>query len=353
MAINTSIKANFITYLQNLETKVYYSGPYLMVDFVSFSIVVNGETIKNPVFLTETSADEIVVIDASWQAADGNASSAALKFYFQPASLIATGKYAAGTAALPSANNFTGMYATQSNDVSAWNAKYNTYVGTSLDQQDDTLTVSSPTITYKSKNINNYVYLVLTSTLSDGTTTQTSQVSWFETGGNDQNAIISFSVADPYLIFIGQKWNGSTQPIDYNFMGTTADQPPTNWMTDAIIATEEAAKDVADTTVDIYNDAVQAAKDAADATKDAADDALKATTDTGKDAADEGIKATEDAAKDAADGAKDAADEAEKAAKDAADAAKDATDSAKNSADNAAKDAADATKNAIDGIFKI
>ncbi|PLK44475.1 DUF1542 domain-containing protein [Emticicia sp. TH156] len=359
MAINTSIKANFITYLQNLETEVYYGGPYLMVDFAAYSVDVNGEAIKNPVFTTVLSYDTIVQISVSWQAADGNASSAALQFYFQPDSLISTGKYMAGTDALTPEDNFTGLAAEQSADLTAWNGKYNTYVGTDY-KEDDTLTISSPSITYKSKAINNYVYLVQTTTLEDGTVTQNCQVSWFESGGNDQNAIIGFSISEGYLIFIGDKWNGSTQPTEYNFMGTTAPTPPSNWMTDAIIATEEAAKDVADTAVDIYNDAMNAAKDATDASKDAADEAIKATTDTAKDATDdakdvtdEAVKATEDAAKDATDGAKDAADEAEKAAKDAADAAKDATDDAKNSADNAAKDAADASKNAIDSIFKI
>ena len=350
MAINTAIKANFITYLQNLETEVYYGGPYLMVDFASYSVVVNGQTINNPVFTTVLSFDTIVQISASWQAADGNPSSAVLQFYFQPDSLIATGKYTAGAGALPAADNFTGMYAEQSTDLTAWNGKYSTYVGTDY-KEDDTLTVSSPSITYKSKTINNYVYLVQTSTLEDGTVSQTCQVSWFESGGNDQNAIIGFSVSEGYAIFIGQKWNGSTQATDYNFMGTTAPEPPSNWMTDAIIGAEEAAKDVSDTAVDVYNDAMNAAKEATDASKDAADEAIKATTDTAKDATDDAKDVTDETLKATEDATKDAADEAEKAAKDAADAAKDATDDAKNTTDNAAKSAADSSKNAIDSIF--
>lgn len=241
MAINSAIQANFITYLQNLDTQEYYGGPNLVIDFTTYGVVVNGETIKNPVFITIVSTDDIVQISTSWLASDGNPSSAAIDFYFQPSSLIGTGKYTAGSGALPSSNNFTGMYAEQSTDLTAWNGNYSTYVGTDY-KEDDTLTISSPSITYKSKTINNYVYLVQTSTQKDGTVTQTCQVSWFESGGNDQNAIIGFSVSDGYALFIGQKWNGSTQATDYNFMGTTAPEPPSNWMTDAIIGAERPPK---------------------------------------------------------------------------------------------------------------
>lgn len=368
MAINTSISANFITYLENVETNAYYGGPYLYVDFANNSVIVNGETIKNPVFTIVLSYDTIVEISTSWLASSGNTSSANILFYIQAEdNITGTGTYVVGSDVLPDDNNFTALFAVASSDLSAWNGNYNTYVpsGSDYKPEDEVLVVNSPSITYKSKAINNYVYLIQTSKQEDGTVTQTCQVSWFASGGNDQNAIIGFSISGEYFTFFGEKWTGDVQPVDYNFMGTTQPNPPSNWMVDTLLALEGAEKSAEDTAEDAIQAAEDAAKDVADGSKDvvdeskdAADAALKATedaakdaTDDAKDAADATIKATEDAAKDAA-------DEAEKAAKDAADAAKDAADQAKNASDAAAKsaadeakDAADAAKHAIDSIF--
>lgn len=339
MSINTSISANFITYIKNLDTNTYYGGPYLLVDFANSSVIVNDETIKNPTFKTLMSYDTIVEISVAWLASSGNTSSANILFYIQPENNITgTGTYATGTDTLPATDNFTALYATVSTDLSAWNGSYSTYIpsGSEYKADGNTLSVSSPTITYSSKTINKYVYLVQTTKHEDGTTSQICQVSWFTSGGNDQNAIIGFSPSGEYFIFMGVKWNGEIQPTDYNFMGTTQPNPPSNWMVDTIVFFEGAAKSAEDAALDAYHGAEDVAKDATDGAKDAVD----AT----KDVEDDAVKATED-------GAKDAEDAAEKAAKDAEDAAekaeKEAADGAKDVADDAAKDA----KKAIDSIF--
>jgi len=334
MSINTSIRANFITYVKNGNSTSY--GPNLLVDFASQSIIVNGETIKEPIFTTLMSYDTIVEISISWSASSGNASSANLLFYIQPEdNITGTGTYATGSDTLPTENNFTAMFALASTDLAAWNGAYNTYIpsGSSYKADGNTLKVSNPAITYKSKSINQYIYLVQTTQQEDGTTTQTCQLSWFTSGGNDQNAIIGFSISDEYYTFFGSKWDGEKQPTDYNFMGTTQPNPPSNWMVDALLALEGIEKSAEDAAEDAIHAAEDAAKDVADGTKDA--------TDATKNAADEAVKATEDATKDAA-------DEAAKAAKDAADEAKNAADDAKNAADGAAKEA----KNAADAAAK-
>ncbi len=368
MAINTSISASFITYLKNLETSAYYGGPYLYVDFANNSITVNGEIIKNPIFTTVLSYDTIVEISTSWLASSGNASSANILFYIQAEdNITGTGTYVTGSDVLPVDDNFTALFAMTSYDLSAWNGNYNTYVpsGSDYKAEGEVLSVNSPVITYKSKTINEYVYLVQTSKQDDGTVTQTCQLSWFTSGGNDQNAIVGFSVSGEYFTFFGEKWTGDVQPVDYNFMGTTQPNPPSNWMVDTLLALESAEKSAEDTAEEAIQAAEDAAKDVADgskdvvdASKDAADAALKATedaakdaTDDAKDAADAAVKATEDAAKDAADEAQKAAKDAADAAKDAADEAKNATDAAAKSAADEAKNAADSAKHAIDSIF--
>ncbi|WP_259016649.1 hypothetical protein [Emticicia fluvialis] len=345
MAIVIQAASFFPTSIQDLavtDTKVYYPGPLLMVSFGHAQVYVNGEAIIKPTFTSVYDTADLVWISVSWQASDGNGSSAALEFYFMEGLSVVGGKYAVGAAPLPEVDNISGLIAIPETPSGLWDGTYSTFIGADY-KADDVLVIEGPGMGYKSKTILNHVYLSQVFTDDEGVTTTTYQTWWFQSGDNKQNAYLYYVSTEYGNSFVGQTWTGHVQPLEYNFSGSIAQELPSNWMSDLILEAEYAAKEVTDTAVDAYNDARNAAKVATDTAKNAADDAVKATTDAAKDATDTAKDATDAAIKASTDAAKDAADAAIKASTDAA---KDAADAA----EKAAKDAADAAKNAADSI---
>ncbi|PLK44474.1 hypothetical protein [Emticicia sp. TH156] len=331
------------------DAEVYYPGPLLMVSFGHAQVYVNGEAIIKPTFTSVYDTADLVWISVSWQAADGNGSSAALEFYFMEGLSVVGGKYAIGAASLPEKDNISGVIANPETPSGLWDGTYNTFIGADY-KADDVLVIEGQGLGYKSKTIHNHVYLVQVITDEVGVTTTTYHTWWFQSGDNKQNAYLYYVSSEYGNSFVGQTWTGQVQPLEYNFSGSIALELPSNWMSDLILEAENAAKEVTDTAVDAYKDARNAAKVATDTAKNAADEAAKATTDSAKDATDAAKDATDAAIKATTDAAKDSVDAAEKAAKDAADAAKNATDDAKNASDNAKNAADSAAKNSIDSI---
>jgi len=192
-------------------------GPVIVVNAATIAITVDGYSIAKPVF-----AGSVI----TWQSSAGNQSSGALSFYENNGTNGFVGSYVEGGGELPQKNNLFGTSSQPAQDLSAWNATYNTFdLQNGKSTKEGTLSVTSPTVVHNGTTIHDYDYTGITSG-----STSIEQLAWFVPDGNAENVVIQFSKDQRSgdLTFYGVKWTDGEQPNDVNFTGTTASTPPSN-----------------------------------------------------------------------------------------------------------------------------
>ena len=146
-----NFSGNYLCFVLESDGTTWGPGPVVTINTAAQTILIDGVQMKNPTF---TSSSII------WLFSSGNESSGSLILYVASSGNNAIiGKYAIGTDTLPSANNFSGSASSAPDDLSVWNATFNTFIKQgSKWEQDSKLTVNSPNVAYKQVDISNYVY---------------------------------------------------------------------------------------------------------------------------------------------------------------------------------------------------
>ena len=209
--MSLAIAGNYMTFIQGSDGK-WSSGPLIVIG-QDTSVTVDGIAIVKPA----------IGANVSWNASDGNPSSADLAFYTNASGQSCYGKYAQGSGPLPSSPNLSGTAQAAPQQLSNWNGTYNTFTyDGSKWNKDSTLVVDGATVTYNGQQISNYIY---TGVAGTGGTKDLDQLAWFVSGGNADNAIVSLIVSGGYNTFAGVKWDSGAEPAANNFSGTTAPTP--------------------------------------------------------------------------------------------------------------------------------
>jgi hypothetical protein len=220
-----AIAGTYRTFLLISPPGNYAAGPFVVIgNDGTGTVTVNGVAIKQP----------LIGASVSWNAADGNPSSANISFVVTSTWYACYGTYVEGSGPLPTSNNLFGNSQPPPQTLSSWNATYNTFV---LNGQtwgnDSTLVVNDPQVTYNGAQLSNIVYTgIHASPGSAGPppiqpNPDLDQLAWFTASGNAQNAIIYFGTdSKGYKTFGGTKWASGTEPAALNFSGSTAPTPP-------------------------------------------------------------------------------------------------------------------------------
>jgi hypothetical protein len=316
----TSVAGTYFTSWEyNTSTGSYQLGPIVVIG-PDNSVAVDGVPINGAMVLPTS---------VSWLSGQGNPSSAQLQFQYssQYSAMCFSGYYWTTADSQPSSVNIYGFATQPAVALSAWNNTYNCYESTDNSGEESlgTLIISSPNVTFAGKTIINPIYTGLSASGTD-----TCELAWYTSDGNDNNAAISFfnsTQTSGVQLFNGDIWpsnesrpEGNAQSVN-NFFGTT----------------QEASDDAQAAQVAQANGDAQLAHAAERAAVGAAVGFLvhvgvgqilaaanKADAQNAAENAGENAAAEEDAAED--DAAADAGDDAADAGEDAADAGEDAAD---------------------------
>ena len=279
------------TYFTSWEFDVssgsYQLGPIIVISS-SNAVTADGVTI-NGAMVTSSGV--------SWSSSSNNPSSAVLQFSFSTSlnAMTFNGEYWPADSTQPSATNIWGFATQPSAPLSSWNDVYYCYESSgNTEESAGQIVISAPTVMFAGRTINNPVYTGL-----DSSGTDTTELAWYTSDGNENNVAISFfdSTSEPgVVLFNGNIWAaGAMRPMGAassvnNFYGTTqstADAAEVNQVANLAQAAENAA----------VNYAVQ---QAVGGNQQAADDANENEAADDDAAADAGDDAAADAAGDAA-----------------------------------------------------
>jgi hypothetical protein len=231
----------FTSWEYDITTQSFQLGPIVVIG-TDNSVVVDGVTIVGAmVFGTAV----------SWTSAAGNPSSAMVAFELSTSLNAMTfgGIYWMSGDDQPSAANFFGFNTQPQAPLNRWASTYYCYeLAGGNNEPLGNLVISGTTAIFAGQTINNPIYTGLT-TSADGTSTDTNELAWFTTDGNENNAAISFFSQDGFN-FNGNIWAaGANRPVGSastanNFFGTTqsaADADAVNVEAEAAHAVEEVA----------------------------------------------------------------------------------------------------------------
>jgi len=217
-----AIAGTYKTFLL-ISPENYAAGPFIVIGNDN-SVTVDGVAIKQP----------LIGAGVSWNAADGNPSSASMSFLINTTWYSCYGTYVEGSGPLPTSNNLAGNSQPPPQTLSSWNGTYNTFIPNGKTWgNDSTLVVNDPQVTYNGAQLSNIVYTGFPATPGSAgpppakPTADLDQLAWFTASGNTQNAIIYFATdSNGYKTFAGTKWASGTEPAGINFSGSTAPTPP-------------------------------------------------------------------------------------------------------------------------------
>jgi hypothetical protein len=296
----------FTSWEYDISTESFQLGPIVVIG-TDNSVTVDGVT------MNEVLVSDIMV---SWSNVGGNPSSAMLAFTFDSSLNAMTfgGDYWMSGDAPPSGTNFYGFNTQPQASLNNWANTYYSYE--LVDGNNDSLgnlVISGTTVTFAGQTINNPIY---TGLYSNGT--DTNELAWFTTDGNENNVAISFFSQGDYLNFNGDIWGaGENRPVGSasavnNFFGTTESASDADAVNAEALAANVAQAAAAAVAVQVVIAAAKAAMAGGN------NDDAEADDDNDADAGDEA-----EAGDEAAEGGDEAADVAEGVADVAVDAVED------------------------------
>lgn len=212
---SVNFSETYITTWQQPGATTSTLGPVVAVSDTNRTVVVNGVSIKNPIF-----AGSVV----TWMAVSGNPSSAVLSFHDRDGVSSFAGSYVEGSAGLPRDSNLFGSATAPSRPLSAWNGRYASYMlenGSMV--RDGQLVIDSYGVSYSNRVGEKVSGLLYTGSVGKAN----AGLAWFTAGGNHENVILLFSEDDDGTgKFHGMKWTDGNQPSTINFVGSTGTGSP-------------------------------------------------------------------------------------------------------------------------------
>ena len=297
MAQPSSIAGTYFTSWQydTTSSSAFQLGPIVVIGSDN-SVTVDGVAITGAMVAGPT---------VTWQSSSGNTSSAMLQFSFSSTynQYTFSGVFWMSTDNTPSASNFFGFATQPSAPLTTWNGTYNCYQSTSQGMQSlGELVINGSSVTFGGVAITNPIYTGLSSNGTD-----TNELAWFTSDGNEYNVAISFfnSTSNAGVVeFNGNIWpDGSTRPegapsSTNNFFGTTESTSEDNALVDEINNLAQAAQNAL---VFVAVEKAVAAMAGDDANKAAAQDAGANADRNAQDADDDAEDDEDDDAEDDAD----------------------------------------------------
>jgi hypothetical protein len=303
----TSIAGTYFTsWGYDVTDSLYQLGPIVVIG-TDNSVVVDGVTMTGAM-VADTSV--------SWTSAAGNPSSAMLAFVFSSSVNAMTfyGYYWTSDDQQPPAVNFYGFDTQPQASLDSWAGTYYSYELVSGSNQTlGNLVISGTTVTFDGATINDPIY---TGLYSNGT--DTNELAWFTSDGNESNVAISFfNSGGGFFNFNGNIWpagasrpEGAASDVN-NCFGTTqsaADADAVNAEADnahnaeagAMMVAMGGANQNAEQAEEVEQaEEAEEAEEADEVEAEEADDAAEG----GEDVADEVVEGVADVAEDVIEGA--------------------------------------------------
>jgi hypothetical protein len=216
-----SIAGTYFTTWES-SSKSFQLGPIVVIG-TDRSVVVDGVTMNQAM---------VAGTMVSWSSAAGNPSSGMLQFLFDSSldAMTCSGTYWMSGGNHPSAANFYGFNTRPQASLDTWAGTYS--CAETVDGSEEALgnlVISGTTVTFAGRTISNPIYTGLSANGTD-----TSELAWFTTDGNENNAAVSFFSQGNGRNFHGNIWAaganrpaGSASAVN-NFFGTTRSDSDTD-----------------------------------------------------------------------------------------------------------------------------